>query len=304
MVYTGPVRGAGGGGPEDRRAEGLARRQHGAGDAAAGGRERGHRLDARSAPSTPLAELVRRLFRAGLAAAIKAPVQGQGVRMRGTFHHLRRRRGHRQVDPCGTACRSAQGAGHRGGADARAGRLARRRSDPPCAAVGRRQAARRRSRSDPVRGGARRSRRAHHRARPGKRTLGDLRPLRRFDPRLSGRARPRRSEAAPARWSGSRSATSSRISPSSSTCRPRSGWRARPSGAARAKPTVSRRRSLEFHEQLREAYPRLALERADALRADRRHRTAARRSPSASGRSSTTGSIRRPRRSRSKSIAS
>ena len=58
VVYTGPVRGAGEGRPEDRRAEGLAWRVHGAGDAAAGGCQRGHRLDA--------ATRLRRRRRAGV----------------------------------------------------------------------------------------------------------------------------------------------------------------------------------------------------------------------------------------------
>ena len=59
-------------------------------------------------------------------------------------HHLRRRRGHRQVDPGRDAGAAAGVARDRRAADARARRFARRRNHPPRAAVRRGKAARRR----------------------------------------------------------------------------------------------------------------------------------------------------------------
>jgi D-alanyl-D-alanine carboxypeptidase (penicillin-binding protein 5/6) len=57
-------------------------------------------------------------------------------------HHIRGRRGGRQVDPGGTAGPQAALDGARRGGEPRARRLGRRGGDPPCAAVGCRQAAR------------------------------------------------------------------------------------------------------------------------------------------------------------------
>ena len=140
---------------------------------------------------------------------------------------------------------TAQCGGHRGGAHARAGRLARRRDHPPYSAVRRRQAARGGNRGDPVRRRARRSRAHHHPAGAGGRQMGDLRPLHRFHPRLSGRARQGRRQADPQ----PRTRDGRRRMPNLTfllDVPATSAWRARRTAAATPRPIASRRRTSSF----------------------------------------------------------
>ena len=113
-------------------------------------------------------------------------------------------------------------------------------------------------RGDLVRGRARRSP-AHHDP-PGacRRQMGDLRPLHRFNARLSGRGRPCRSAADPqprARHRRRRGARSHLHPRRAGNRRPRARQDA---GAPAASPTVSRRKTSKFHEALRNAYRALA----------------------------------------------
>ncbi len=198
IVYTGPVPAPVKAGPADRRAEGLARRQCGAGTP----------LHARGATSAS-ADLPQRAFdavtehgdlalfragRRGYDACQPAPADRREAEyLARTLHHLRRRRRQRQVHARQAARATSAIARHRGGADARARRLAGRRDHPPHHLVRRRQAAGGGDRDHPVRRRARRSRAQRHPAGAGRGQMGDLRPLHQFHPRLSGRARQGRS---------------------------------------------------------------------------------------------------------------
>ena len=138
----------------------------------------------------------------------------------------------------------------RGGADARARRLARRRSHPARPSVRRRQAVRSGGRSDPVRGRARRSSatprssRRWSAASGSSATASSIRrasiraSLGNVDPRLIQRAR-----------AGDASAT--RAGPDLHSRRPTrsSAWRARRRGAATTSADRFETETLEFHKR-------------------------------------------------------
>ena len=165
-----------------------------------------------------------------------------------------------------------QALGIGGRADARARRLAGRRDHPPRAACrappsrsGRRpkrSCSRRRATTTCATPSSRRSRAAHW-------VICDR--FIEFDPRLSGRARPGRSQAD----SGAR-ARDRRRPHARPDLRPRCAGRGRAGARAQAarretRPTGSRPRRSTFHEKLRDAYRQSSLHRAGPLRADRRH---------------------------------
>ena len=104
--------------------------------------------------------------------------------------------------------------------------------------------------------------------------LGGLRSLRRFDARLSGRARPCRSAPDQAAGKDHGRRPTGPTSPSSSMRRPRSGLRAPMRDAATARVDRFESEDIGFHERLRDAYRQLADRRAGALRADRCQRHA------------------------------
>ena len=180
--------------------------------------------------------------------------------MRGQFITFEGGEGTGKSTHAGAAGGSPQGARHRRRAHARARRLARRRErSAMCCSRARpsRSAPKPRRSCSPRRATITCATPSSPRLARGRWVICD-----RFidsTPRLSGHARPRRSEAASGRWSGSPSATSSPISPSSSTCRPRSGSRAPSKRRGEGEADRFEAEALEFHESCARPFATLAL---------------------------------------------
>ena len=176
VVYQGPLMAPVEEGAEVGALQGLGRRPADPGDAAL------HRRGGRARPA-PLARA-----RCARRAAVRL-----AVRAARPLHHARRRGGSGQVRPGGAACGVAERAGDRRPRHARAGRQPARGDAAEAAALRALRAARAGGRGARLRARARRSSGRDDPPGAAGRHLGDLRPLHRFHPRLSGRRR-RRSE--------------------------------------------------------------------------------------------------------------
>ncbi len=178
-------------------------------------------------------------------------------------HHVRGRRGLRQVHAGAAAGRTARGARRRGHPHARARRLAVRRAGAGAAARSRRALARAALGGAAVLRCTRRPSGQDHPPGAGGGALGDLRPLLGFDPGLPGRRRRPGCARRWMRWSGWWWRRRCPSSPASSTCRRRTGWRGRGREAPlreghRPTPIRSSAGMAQFHERLRAGYLAIA----------------------------------------------
>ena len=138
-----------------------------------------------------------------------------------------------------------------------------RRGDPACAAVGGGEAARCRSRGNAVRGRARGPCQSYDPARTGARPMGDLRPLRRFHPRLSGRAWSCRCAADPAAGKDHRRRHQAGPDHHARCTGGDRVWRVPEARRGDAQADRFEGEDLAFHDRLRDAYRQLAISEPD-----------------------------------------